>query len=63
MYSFIPDESPREPGVFLVPAGCTPLCPPSFDNTKFIPRITEKGWVLEPLKKKSWIKRLIERFK
>ena len=27
-------ESPLEPNVFLIPAGCIEIAPPSFDNTK-----------------------------
>lgn len=69
LFSFIPDESPREPGVPLVPAGCTAVCPPSFDREKEIARLVEGKWILEPLPEpkkeepESILKRLWRKFK
>lgn len=40
------DESPREPGVYLLPAGCTPLEPPQDVPESSWPRFNGQGWSL-----------------
>lgn len=64
MYSFIPDESPREPGVYLIPAGCVNDPLPEYDTTKYLPLYKETGWELVALQvpKKSWVTRIKEKF-
>lgn len=42
------DESPREPGVYLIPAGCIEVEPPSFDAGQ-LARWTGEAWVIEDL--------------
>lgn len=64
-FSFIPDESPREPGVYLIPAGCVDITPPEFDKEKQIPKFTDQGWVLVEIKKpkKSLLQRLKDKIR
>jgi hypothetical protein len=42
------DESPLEPGVYLVPAHCSPIKPPEFNPEthvcKFVGKIEEGSW-------------------
>lgn len=41
------DESPLEPGVFLIPGGCVEVAPPAANDNE-IQRWTGGGWVVEP---------------
>jgi hypothetical protein len=47
------DESPLEPGVYLVPAHCSPIKPPEFNPEthvcKFVGKIEEGSWQLFPI--------------
>jgi hypothetical protein len=42
----VADESPMEPGVYLLPAGCTLKAPPASVPTGKVPRWTGKAWQL-----------------
>lgn len=43
------DESPLQPGVFLIPGGCVTVEPPAFENK--IARWVEDKWILESIPK------------
>jgi hypothetical protein len=47
------DESPLEPGVYLVPAHCTEIKPPEFNSEthvcKFVGKIEEGSWQVFPI--------------
>lgn len=42
------DESPLEPGVFLMPGGCVADAPPAFDDGQRA-RWVDEAWVIEPI--------------
>lgn len=44
----IADESPLEPGVFLIPAGCVDAPPPSAITQGHRYKFSSKGWIDEP---------------
>lgn len=44
----IADQSPKEPGVFLIPAGCTEIAPPETWPEDQWPRFNGLGWDLVP---------------
>lgn len=46
------DESPLEPGVFLIPAGCTELEPPAVVQGKSL-RLVANTWVYEDIPEQS----------
>lgn len=41
------DESPLEPGVFLIPAGGVEFAPPAFDSTRQLARFSHGKWTVE----------------
>lgn len=43
------DESPLEPGVFLIPAGCVEVKPPKFDANTQLARFVEGKWLIEAI--------------
>ena len=43
------DESPLEPGVFLIPGGCVEIAPPAFDTSEERARWTGDGWHIETI--------------
>lgn len=43
------DESPLEPGVFLIPGGCVEIAPPAFDAAEERAMWTGDGWHIEPI--------------
>lgn len=49
----VADESPREPGVFLIPSNSTEESPPSEWNESVWPRFNGKDWDLIPKPKLS----------
>lgn len=63
LFSFTPDESPREPGVYLIPAGCVNAPLPEYDPAKYLPLYKETGWELVALQvpKKSWFRKIFSK--
>jgi hypothetical protein len=45
----IADESPLEPGVFLIPANCTMIAPPVFDAEKQICTFENNKWTISDI--------------
>jgi len=43
------DESPLEPGVFLIPAGCVDIASPTEIPANNRVLFSEQGWVFEPI--------------